>query len=305
LLAVTSLALGHGSIASAAEADPTPVATSPEPPSSPSPAPNDVATVEAQDAPEDPTGGAYTSPTLLFTPAAAAPRFAVRLIPSTTVQSPSDVHAGFRPGLGVEVGLGHGFTVGAGTNWVGGDINPDTGNTYFPLGLSPYLQARLHLHGSADGQGFQLGAALGYKFVGFGGATSAGQDPGEMEISMSAQLRHTRYELGLQGVLGQDFGDGQNHDAEVHAYALYRVLPQLGIGAAGQVRVAIAPSATDPNAPPAYTDVIGGGIASLTLGRYQVGALAGASTIGIAPDRPTVLAKAGAAGQLFGSFRFN
>src|SRR5271154_372748 len=72
----------------------------------------------------DPTGGAYTSPTLLFIPAGAMPVWNVRATVSTELQSPSDVHAGFRPGLGVELGLPVGFTVAAGTNWVGGDINP-------------------------------------------------------------------------------------------------------------------------------------------------------------------------------------
>ncbi len=58
----------------------------------------------------DPTGGAYTSPTLLFIPAGAVPVWNVRAIASTELQSPSDVHAGFRPGLGVELGLPAGFT---------------------------------------------------------------------------------------------------------------------------------------------------------------------------------------------------
>jgi hypothetical protein len=253
----------------------------------------------------DPTGGAYTSPTLLFIPAAAVPTLTVRVIPSAIVQSPSDVHAGVQPGLGAEIGLSHGVTFGAGTNWVGGDINPDNGKTDFALGLSPYFQVRVHLAGAKDGMGWQLGTAATYKFVGFGAGTSAGQDPGEIELSLSAQYRHPRYELGLQGALGQDFGDSKNHDGEVHLYALYRLIPELGVGAAGQVRMAIGPDATDPNAPPAYDDVMGGGIASLTLGRYQLGALAGVSTIGIAPDRPSDLAKPGGAGQLFASFRFN
>src|SRR5258708_285531 len=95
---------------------------------------------------DDPTGGAYTSPTLLFIPAAAVPTWNVRVIASTELQSPSDVHAGFRPGLGGELGLPAGFTIGAGTNWIGGDIDA-TGRTDFNLGLSPYLQARGHILG--------------------------------------------------------------------------------------------------------------------------------------------------------------
>jgi hypothetical protein len=238
---------------------------------------------------DDPTGGAYTSPTLLFIPAAAVPKWNARVVASTELQSPSDVHAGFRPGLGAELGLPFRFTIGAGTNWVGGDINPSTGRDDFNLGLSPYLQARGHILGRADGQGFQLGAATIYKFVGFEG------DPGEIELAISSQYRQSKYELGLQGVIGQDFGDPTHHDGELHAYAVYRVIPQLALGAAGQVRIAIAPPMS---ATASAYDVIGGAIASLTLGRYQLGALAGASTLGLDQGH------AGGLGQLFGSVRF-
>lgn len=240
----------------------------------------------------DPTGGAYTTPTLLFIPAAAVPVWNVRAIVSSELQSPSDVHAGFRPGLGAELGLPAGITVGVGTNWVGGDVNPSTGNTDFNLGISPYVQARVHLYGDADGRGLQLGTAAIYKFVGFEG------DPGEIELALSAQYRQAFYELGLQGNLGQDFGDSNNHDGEVHAYALVRPIPQLGLGGAGQVRIAIAPPVSDPNATPTHYDVVGGGIASLTLSRYQVGALAGASSLGLDQGR------VGALGQLFATARF-
>jgi hypothetical protein len=138
----------------------------------------------------------------------------------------------------------------------------------------------------ADGRGFQLGTSATYKFVGFEG------DPGEMELALSAQYRMPRYEVGLQAVAGKDFGSTDS-DAEVHAYALYRVIPQLGVGAAGQARIAIV-SQPGENA----YDAMGGAIASLTLGRYQVGALAGASTLGLAQWH------AGALGQLFGTARF-
>jgi hypothetical protein len=237
----------------------------------------------------DPTGGAYTSPTMLFIPAAAVPVWNVRVIASTEVQSPSDVHAGFRPGLGAEVGLPAGVTIAAGTNWVGGDVNPNTGNNDFNLGLSPYFQARYHIYGDKSGQGFQLGTSLTYKFVGFEG------DPGESELAMSAQWRQRYYELGLQAVIGQDFGDVHNHDFETHAYAVVRPIQQLALGGAGQVRVSLNPPAT---ATDSSYDVIGGGIASLTLGQYQVAALAGATTLGLAQGQ------VGALGQVFGSIRF-
>ncbi len=254
----------------------------------------DASTTGAPEAPPpvDPTGGAYTSPTLLFVPAAAVPAWTARAIVSTELQGPSDVHAGFRPGIGAELGLPAGITLGAGTNWVGGDVNPTSGATDFNLGISPYLQARLQLLGAPDGRGFQLGVSTLYKFVGFEG------DPGEIEAAVSAQYRARRWELGLQGALGQDFGDPNNHDGEVHAYALVRPVPQLGLGAAGQVRIAIAPPAGDPSAPPSHYDVVGGGIGSLTLGHYQVGALAGVSSLGLAQGT------LGALGQLFGTVHF-
>jgi hypothetical protein len=179
-----------------------------------------------------------------------------------------------------------GFTIGTGTNWVGGDVNPDTGRTDFSLGLSPYFQGRFHIVGDADGRGFQLGTAATYKFVGFAG------DPGEVELALSAQFRVARYEAGLQAVVGKDFGSTDS-DVEVHAYALYRVIAQLGLGAAGQARGALVSQPGESS-----YDVIGGAIASLTLGRYQVGALAGASTLGLAQGH------AGGLGQLFASARF-
>jgi hypothetical protein len=234
----------------------------------------------------DPTGGAYTSPTMLFIPAGALPVWNARATVSTELQSPSDVHAGFRPGLGMELGLPAGFTLAAGTNWVGGDINPSTNQTDFNLGLSPFFQARFHIAGSADGQGFQLGTSATYKFVGFEG------DPGEMELALSAQYRLRQFEAGLQAVIGKDFAT-TDADGEVHAYVLYRVIPQLGFGAAGQLREGLVyqPGETT-------YDLVGGGIASLTLGRFQVGALGGGSTIGLAQGQ------AGALGQLFASARF-
>jgi hypothetical protein len=235
---------------------------------------------------EDPTGGAYTSPTLLFIPAAAVPKWNARLILSTELQSPSDVDAQVRPGLGIEVGLPGGVTLGAGSDWVGGDVNPNSGKADFNLGLSPYAQARVHVAGRDDGEGFQLGTSLTYKFVGFEG------DPGEMELAVSGQYRMQRFEVGLQGVIGKDFGS-TDADSEVHTYVLYRVIPELGIGAAGQMRGALVSQPGE-----STYDVVAGGLASLTLGRYQIGALAGASSVGLAQGR------VGGLGQLLASARF-
>jgi hypothetical protein len=239
----------------------------------------------------DPTGGAYTSPTLLFIPAGAVPVWNVRVTVLSEFQSPSESAAGvnpdsgIRPGLGLELGLPLGFTLGAGTDWVGGDVNA-SGQKDFNLGLSPFFQARFHILGDSTGKGFQLGTSATYKFVGFEG------DPGEIELALSGQYRADRFEAGLQAVIGKDFAT-TDADAEAHVYALVRVVPELGLGVAGQVRdgIVIQPGET------AY-DVIGGGIASLTLGRYQVGGLFGGSTIGLNQGQ------FGALGQLFASARF-
>jgi hypothetical protein len=239
----------------------------------------------------DPTGGAYTSPTLLFIPAGAVPVWNVRVTVLSEFQSPSESaaganpDAGIRPGLGLELGLPLGFTLGAGTDWVGGDVNV-SGQKDFNLGLSPFFQVRFHILGDSGGKGFQLGTSATYKFVGFEG------DPGEVELALSGQYRADRFEAGLQAVIGKDFAT-TDADAEAHAYALIRVVPELGLGVAGQVRdgIVIQPGET------AY-DVIGGAIASLTLSRYQVGGLFGGSTIGLNQGQ------LGALGQLFASARF-
>jgi hypothetical protein len=153
-------------------------------------------------------------------------------------------------------------------------------------GISPYLQARYHIAGARDGRGLHLGTSLTYKFVGFEG------DPGELETAISAQYRETRYELGLEGVFGKDFAT-TDADAEIHAYAIYRVLPQLGIGGAGQVRVGLVTQPDDPTA-----DVVGGAIASLTIAKWQVAGLGGVTTVGL--DK----GKVGGLGQVFATARF-
>jgi hypothetical protein len=237
----------------------------------------------------DPTGGAFTTPTLLFTPAAAVPKWTVRVITSLDMQGPTaadrlaaGTSVGFQPGVGGELGLPGGFTVGAGTQWVGGDVSPSPASA----GISPYLQVRYHILGDPNGQGFGLGTSVTYKFVGFQG------DPGEMELAFSGQYRQHNFEVGLEGVVGKDFAT-TDADAEGHAYAVYRVIPQLALGVAAQVRQALISQ-------PGETkyDIISGGIASLTLGRWQVGALVGESTVGLNQGQM------GALGEVFGSARF-
>jgi hypothetical protein len=254
--------------------------------------------------PDDPTGGAYTTPTLLFIPAAAVPTWNVRVITSLDMQGPTphdhlatgscgaNSCVGFQPGIGGELGLPGGFTFGAGTNWVGGDTVDVNGE------LSPYFQVRYHIFGHPNGRGFQLGASVTYKFVGFGSNQGMpGQDPGELEWAVSSQVRQRRYELGLQAVVGKDFATVAS-DGEVHAYALYRPIGQLGIGAASQLRIALV---QPPGGPQPFGDVIAGGIGSLTLGRWQLGGLAGESTVGLASGSTL---KVGALGEVFATARF-
>jgi hypothetical protein len=238
----------------------------------------------------DPTGGAFTTPTLLFTPAASVPAWTARATTSLDVMGPtapdrlalSNASLGFRPGLGGEVGLPLGFTFGGGTNWVGGDVSP----TPISGGLSPYFQVRFQLYGAPDGHGLLLGTSTVYKFVGFQG------DPGEMEWAISAQVRMPRYEVGLQAVLGKDLAS-TDADTEVHAYALYRIIPELGLGAAGQARFGIV---SEPDE--SRSDVRGGAIASLTISRWQVAALGGATTAG------SDVARVGTLGEVFATVRF-
>ncbi len=186
-LAVASSLLGRSARAAVAAEPVEPAVVPPQP---------DV----VKETPTDPTGGAYTSPTLLFIPAAAVPVWSIRVIASSEVQNPADVDAKFRPGFGAE--------------------------------------------------------------------------------------------LGLQAVIGTDFAT-TDADGAAHAYAVYRPIPQLALGAAGQARRALVWQPGEP----AY-DIVGGGIASLTVGRFQVGALGGGSTLGLNQGQ------AGGLAQLFVSARF-
>jgi hypothetical protein len=245
--------------------------------------PNTVTDTFARETPpDDPTGGAYTPPTLLFTPAAAVPTWNVRVITSLDIQGPAapdklatgtcgnNACAGLLPGIGGELGLPGGFTFAAGTVWVGGDTVDYRG------AVSPFFQLRYHISGNKNGQGLQLGTSATYKFVGFGtNQGMPGQDPGEMELAFSSQYREAAYEVGLEGVIGKDFATVAA-DGEIKAYAVYRVIPRLAIGAAAQLRLAIV---QPPGGPQPFGDVIAGGIASFTYGRWQFGALAGMSTV--------------------------
>jgi hypothetical protein len=289
-----------------------PPASAPEPAGSTGPDVAPPSRFARETLPDDPTGGAYTTPTLLFIPAGAVPVWNVRVIVSLDMQGPAPADrfgigtasgssaqnpiaaVGFQPGIGGELGLPFGFTLGAGTNWVGGDQSPDACASYpktcpVGAGLSPYFQLRYHILGHKDGQGWQLGASATYKFVGFQG------DPGEVEIAVSSQYRRRRFEIGLQAVIGKDFAT-TDADAELHLYAVYRVVPQLALGVAGQGRYGVV---SQPGETPA--DVVSGAIASLTLGRWQIAALGGESTIGLSQ---TTAVKVGGLGEMFATARF-
>jgi|SRR5580704_5142458 hypothetical protein len=289
----------------------------PAPPPAASPGPDAVAPKPspfARETPrDDPTGGAYTTPTLLFIPAGAVPTWNVRVIASLDMQGPAPASrlgvgmsgasttgnplssVGFQPGIGGELGLPFGFTFGAGTDFVGGDQSPANCAT-FPqkscptsAGLSPYFQLRYHIVGDKSGQGFQLGASATYKFVGFQG------DPGEIEIAVSGQYRSRWVELGLQAVIGKDFATTDS-DGEVHTYVVVRPIAELALGVAGQFRYGLV-------AQPGETreDAVSGLIASVTLGRWQIGGLGGESSIGLS-STPQI--RVGALGEAFATARF-
>ena len=75
-----------------------------------------------------------------------------------------------------------------------------------------------------------------------------------------------------------------------------RPVEPLALGGAGQVRIALSKPDDAPNA--GTYDVVGGGIASFTMGQFQLAALVGGSTLGLVPGQ------VGALGQLFGTVRF-
>jgi hypothetical protein len=237
----------------------------------------------------DPTGGAYTPPTSLFIPAAALPTLNVRMTVGADIQPIGSFDA-VRPLVRAELGLGRGFTVAAGSSWFGGDRSSTID------GLTPYAQVRYQLFGSRDGMGWQGGVALTGKRVGWHNGDA------EMEASFSVQYRARRWEVGAQGTFGQSLVDAGEHDLEARAFAAWRVIPSFAVGVAAQLRVDVG------NESPALeamlrarglaeVDMIGGAMASYTYERWQVGALAGVSTIGLYEN-------AGFIGQGFGSVRF-
>lgn len=224
----------------------------------------------------DPTGGAFIPPTTLFVPAAALPTLNVRVLTGVDLQ-PTGRFDPVRPMLGAELGLGRGFTVGAGTNWFGGDSSSALNN------LTPYAQLRYQILGSASGTGPFLGAALTYKRVGYQGGAN------EVEASVSFHYRQPRWEIGAQGTFGQSLESGDEHDVEARVFAALRPIPRLAVGVAAQVRGDVGNDATEGPAFVAYRrangindfDALGGAIANFTIDRWQFGTLIGASSLGI------------------------
>ncbi len=254
------------------------------------------ATAQEADAPgssrvpiHDPTGGAYTSPAALFVPAAALPALNARVTVGSAIQ-PAGSFDTMRPQLGAELGLGGGFTAAVGSQWFGGDVARTVN------GMTPYVQLRYQLFGAADGMGWQGGTALTGKRVGWHGGD------GEVEASFSLQYRTPTWETGIQGTLGQSLVTASEHDVEGRGYLARRVLPSLAVGVAAQVRADVGRESPEAEAQfkargLAEVDVVSGAIASYTFERFQVGALAGVSTLGLY-DR------AGFIAQGSGSVRF-
>ena len=203
------------SLASAQE----PVATSPAP-----------AVEEMRVAPTGPERtAALVTPTVLVTPAAAMPALRGRVLLGADAQSPSGALDGIRPQFAAELGLGKGFTLGAGTRWVGGDAVSGTD------GLSPYGQLRFQVFGDPLGRNAVVGGvSLTYKQIGFQGGER------ELEAAFTTTFRSSRLEAGGQVVLGQSLREGEEHDGELRAYAALRVLPTLSVGLTRSARRKVA-----------------------------------------------------------------
>jgi hypothetical protein len=247
----------------------------------------------------DPTGGAFTSPTTLFTSAAAVPTLDVRGIAGTAPYLRDGSYPRISDLHGVAQVLGRGFTLGAGTTWFGGDSSNAFNN------INPYAQVRYQILGDASGTGPLLGASLTYKRIGYLGGEN------ELEASVSFQYRRARFEAGVQGTFGQSLNNGSERDIEARVYAVGRPTPRLALGVAAQVRGDVGEECTTSDEAAceaeerarlmtmqrAEFDLLGGAIASFTYERWQLGGLFGASTLGYYEN-------VGLIAQAFGSVRF-
>lgn len=246
----------------------------------------------------DRTGGAYSSPTLFFTPAAAVPVWRARVLLGSDFQPNAQSQDKARPHGAAELGLPYGFTFGLGSRWVGGDQGSGAD------GLTPFAQIRYQILGSTTGRGALLGASMTYKQVGFGG------DKPELETSVAFQYRAKVIELGIAGVFGQGIEETEEHDLEAKLYVAARPLEWLAVGVSGQVRgemeseeaerekrlVSIGTLAQNQPEKREF-DYVVGGLASATFGQWQIASLVGGSTLGMRTD-PSLLV------QVFGGVMF-
>lgn len=255
---------------------------------------------------QDPTGGAYTAPTPLFTPAASLPSLNVRARAGVEVQPASGAFSMARPILDLELGLPAGITLAAGTTWVGGTQLARREEEGVP-GLGAYGQVRWQFLGRGRDTGLLGGASLTVKANGFRGG-----EP-EAEASVSLQFRARRFEAGLQGTYGHSLGEEDESDVEARAFVAWRPLPYLALGISGQLRAEIASQgaeaarqtrcAANPGSADclADLDVIAGATGSYTYERWQLGVLLGASSVGLARADSF---RAGFYSQVSGAVRF-
>lgn len=255
---------------------------------------------------QDPTGGAYTPPTALFTPAAALPALNVRARAGVEVQPASGPFSMARPVLDLELGLPAGITLAAGTSWVGGAQLARREEEGVP-GLGAYGQVRWQFLGRGRDTGLLGGVSLSVKANGFRGG-----EP-EAEASVSLHYRARRFEAGLQGTYGHSLGEEDESDVEARAFVAWRPLPQLALGLSGQLRAEVgsegaeAARQTRCTANPgsadclADLDVIAGATGSYTYERWQLGVLLGASSVGLARADSF---RAGFYSQVSGAVRF-
>jgi hypothetical protein len=239
---------------------------------------------------------------VLFTPAAALPAWNVRARLGVELQPAAASVPFARPVLDLELGLPAGFTLVAGLNRVGATPAPDR------AGDNPgaYGQLRWQFLGRGRTQGFFGGVAVAVKSGDYRGTNP------EVQTSVALQYRGARVEVGLEGAFGQVL-DGAGSSAEARVFAAYRVMPNLALGVAGQLRGEIgeddderareARCAADPRGAGCTVDldVIVGATASYTWERWQLGVLVGASTVGIARFDQF---NAGFYGQATGAVRF-